>query len=278
MRKTLLILIIQNLFQHLCFAQVDTLKTKLNYKMIISIAGGTATPEGVFGRFENDHTPYIFEGGNIAGGASNGYYGKLDFSYLIHKHFGATAMLYSSSNSRKELTPQEFKEPFSYAMGGGFRVTSYTHDTKEWYTNGALIGIYTETGNKFIALDFKFSIGIQQVKSPEAHIYEEGYNWMGGVGKTGTYSQVETQPSLISYNVVGNLGIDFSYRFAKRFKARIGIENFFSQAEFDGNITFATDTNYTNGTTGHNEYQQKLHFTKNVFIFGLNVGISYVIK
>jgi len=278
MRKALLILIIQNFLQHLCIAQTDTLPSKPNYKMLISIVGGTAIPEGAFGNFENNYTPYIFQGGNIAGGASNGYYGKLDLSYLIHKHFGATAMLYSSSNSTKELTPQEFKAPFSYAMGGGFKVTSYTHDSKEWYTNGALIGIYAEAGIKFITLDLKFSLGIQQVKSPEAHIYEEGYNWMNGVGTTGTYSKVETQASLISYNMVGNLGIDLRSRFAKRFIARIGIENFFSQAEFDGNLTYATETNYTNGTTEHNEYQQKLHFTKNVFIFGINAGISYVIK
>lgn len=278
MRKILLVFIIQNLFQHLCFAHTDTLTTKTNYKMDISIAGGTATPEGVFGMFENGYTPYIFQGGNIAGGASNGYYGKVDFNYLIAKHFGATAMLYSSVNSRKNLSPQEFKEPFSSALGGGFRVTSYTHDTKEWYTTGALIGIYTEIKCKFIALDFKFSVGIQQVKSPIAHIYEEGYSWQMGIGVTSNYRKIETQPSMTSYNVVGNLGIDFSHRFSKFFKVKIGIENFFSQAEFDGNLTYTTDINYTNGTTGHDEYKEKLHFTKNVFILGLNAGFSYVLK
>lgn len=187
-------------------------------------------------------------------------------------------MLYSSVNNGKELTQQEFKPPVSYAMGGGFNITSYTHDTKQWYTNGALIGIYTEASNKFIALDFKFYIGMQQVKSPEAHIYEIGSTWQLGIGSTGNYRKVETQPSLISYNIVGNIGIDSRFSLSKKIKAKIGIENFFSQAAFDGNLTYTTDTNYTNGTTEHSEYKKKLHFTKNILIFCLSVGISYVIK
>lgn len=275
MRKTLLIFFLQNLFQHFCFAQTDTIvKTELN-KMTFSIAGGIAIPEGVFGEFENENIPYIYKGDNIAGGASNGYYVKLDFRYLIHKHFGATAMLYSSVNNKKELTDEEFKAPNSSGLGGGFRITSYTHDTKEWYTNGALIGVYAETGRKNLFVDFKLYLGIQQVKSPEAHIYEEGYNYMGGVGITGTFTQTETQPSMTSYNIAGNLGIDCSYGFSNRFKAKIGIENFFSQAEFDGNLTYRTQTNYTDGTIVQSEDQKELHFKKNVFILGLNVGISY---
>ena len=278
MKKILLIFILQNLFQQLSLAQTDT-STKCNSKIIISIAGGTATPEGVFGKYVKDFdADYTKNGNNIAGGASNGYFAKLDFSYLIHQGFGATAMVYSSMNSGKALTQNELQIPSSNALGGGFRIISYSNDTKNWYTNGVLLGIYTEATYNRLSIDFKFLLGAQQVKSPEAHMYEEGYNWQMGIGVTDYYRTVETQPSMISYNLVGNLGIDSRYRFSKRVSVKIGIENFFSQAVFDGNLTYITDKNFTNGTTGHSEDQKKIHFTKNVFIFGLSAGISYSIK
>jgi hypothetical protein len=223
-------------------------------------------------------TLHIFSGGNIAGAAGNGYYGKLDLSYLFHKNFGLTATLYSSINSSKPLLSGESEAPHSNAMGAGFKVTSYKQDSKEWHTSGALIGIYAQTNYQSLAFDIRFSVGAQQVISPEAHLYEEGYNWRTGQGITGYYSHVETQPRLISYNVAANLGMNISYSISKKLKARIGIENYFSQAQFEGELTYTTVTNKTNGSIEHYEFKQELYFVKKILILGLNAGISYVIK
>jgi hypothetical protein len=278
MKKTFFIFILLNLFQHFCFAQKDSLANNTKYKMMISISGGAAIPEAAFAKFESQNTPYIFTGGNISGAAANGYYGKLDLSYLFHKHFGLTATIYSSVNSSKPLLSGELEAPRSNSMGGGYKVTSYKQTSKEWQTSGALIGIYAETNYQNMAFDIRFSVGLQQVISPEAHIYEEGYLWQTGQGITGYYSHIETQPRLISYNVAANLGMNISYRISKKLKARIGIENYFSQAEFEGELTYTTDINKTNGTNEHYESKQELYFVKKILILGLNAGISYVIK
>jgi len=277
MKKTFIILITLSLFQQVCFSQADTTTAKLNHKLIISISGGTAIPEGVFSKFENINIPYISKGGNFAGGASIGYFGKLDVNYLIRKHFGVTAMLYSTVNRGKELTSEEFKPPVSLGMGGGFRTTSYTNDSKQWLTNGALIGVFAETGNKSVLFDFKICLGVQQSKSPEAHIYEEGYNWLMGI-TTSTYDHVQTQPSLTSYNFVGNLGIDMRVGISKKIKAKIGIDNFFSRATFVGNQTSSLDVNFSDGTNGHYEGTRDFSFTKNIFLLCLSAGLCYVIN
>lgn len=270
--------IILNLFQHFCFAQKDSVVSNTKYKMLISISGGLAIPEGIFGKFEG-YSPIISQGGNIAGAAVNGYYGKLDFSYLFHKYFGLTAKLYTSVNNSKDLTNKEFQAPQQYSGGGGgYKVTSYKHDSEKWRTSAALVGIYAQTNYKRLTFDIKFSAGPQQVLSPEAHIYEEGYFWSLTYGIYANYTRVETQPSLISYNVVGNIGMNISYNLQKKLKVRIGIENYFSQAGFKGELTYTTDTYNTNGTTEHSERKKELQFTKNIFILGFNAGICYVIK
>jgi hypothetical protein len=279
MKKTFFLFILLNLFQHFSFAQKDSLQNNPKYKMIISLSGGTAIPEGAFGKFESQNAPYIYTGGNIAGAAAIGYYGKFDFSYLFHKNFGLTAMLCSSVNSSKDLTTNESKSPQQSSGGGaGFKVTSYKQDSKEWRTNGALIGIYAQTNYQSLSFDIRFSVGAQQVISPEAHLYEEGYLWHTGQGITGYYSHVETQPYLISYNVAANLGMNISYNISKKLKVRIGIENYFSQAQFEGELTYTTVTNNTNGSTEYSESKQGLYFVKKVLFLGLNAGISYVIK
>lgn len=278
MRKILGVFILLSLNQYLCIAQKDTLSLQRNYKMNISISGGRAIPFGGFSEFENENTPYITQGGNIAGAASNGYYGKINLDYLISSHFGISAMLYSSINKGVDLSNDEFQPPYSGGLGAGFRITSYSYDTKNWISSGALVGVCTESKLRKTSLIFKLLVGIQQVKSPETSIFMEGYNWIMDQGITSYFNSELKQPCMISYNIVGNIGLEGSYSISKKMKAKIGVESFLSQAMFDGSKVWSTNYKYTNGTTEYSERKNEFRFTKNVFIFCTNIGISYLIN
>jgi hypothetical protein len=271
MAKTLLVFFFQFFLHLFTLGQTDSLSSKMSISFVL----GTAIPEGEFRNLQNNFT-YDFHG-SIAGGAKIGIYGKLDFQYLLHKNFGLITSLYSTMNNSKVPEDNEYNLPHSNALGGGFVITSNSYDTKQWYANSALIGIYATASIKLISLDFKLSAGIQQVKSPIAHKYYSGYNWIGGT-KTGTFYSSETQPNFISYNFVANIGMDCKMKMTKSFSAKIGIENLFSQGNFDGDLIYTTVTNKADGTTSNNESQDKRGFTKNVFIMGLNAGITYSIN
>jgi hypothetical protein len=140
-----------------------------------------------------------------------------------------------------------------------------------------LVGLYKETGNKWLTIDFKAAAGLQQVRSPQAHIYEQGYTWEVNSGIT-CYYKTQTQPVLTSYNMVANIGIDLIAGSSKKYKVIFGIENFFSTASFAGHHLYTNDADYTNGTTTHAESQNELQFLKNVSLFCINAGIVYVIQ
>ena len=275
MKKILITFILLILFENLCIAQKDTLSLERNYKMNISISSGRAIPFGGFSKLENENSPYITQGGNIAGAASSGDYAKIDFNFKVFKQFGVSAMLYSSENKGETPTQNEFKPPYSTALGGGYNITSYSYNTNDWTTKAALVGVYTESSHKKISLILKLLLGVQQVKSPETHIYMEGYNWMLGQGTTSNFKSEIKQPSFISYNIVGNIGIESHYRFSKRLKAKIGIESFLSQAAFDGKLEYTKESKFNDGSTIYYQDKSELHFTKNVFIICLNAGFVF---
>ncbi len=271
MKKNILFFFFQSFLYLFSLAQTDSLSNKKNNKMSLSFAIGKTIPEGAFEVYVDDKT------GNRAGAASFGYYGKLDFHYLIHKKFGVVAMLYSSLNNSITIPYNQYHLPSSTGLGGGFIITSKSYDSKNWKTNGVLIGLYATKVKKLMSINFNLTAGIQQVKSPETHIYYTGYNWIGGT-KTGTFSSVITQPSLYSYNIVLDFGIDWVVALSPIYKVKFGIENFFSQATFDGKLKYNSETNNIDGSSTTNESQIHLHFTKNVLMFGLNAGIIYTIK
>jgi hypothetical protein len=277
MKKTFTNLICIILLVQAGFAQKDSTSDVTNNKILINLSGGVAFPVANFRIFENEYAPYIYQGGNIAGAASTGYYGKIELSYLFSKHFGVTAMIYSSNNKGVVLNRGEYTSPAASGLGGGSVITSSEHYTAAWRTSGALLGICEERNFNHIGFRIKFLAGLQQVKSPESQIRETGYYWVGG-STTGSFTNIQTQRELTAYAMTLNGGIDGYYHISKKIKLNIGIESFFSQPKFEGNLNYESTTEYTSGSTTYSESQKKLTFYKYVFLLGINAGISYVIN
>lgn len=248
--------------------------------MIISISGGVAIPSGVFREYEKT-TALTNQAINIAGGAKVGYYGKFEIKYLFSKHTGVIGMLYSSIN--KASSPKEFElfyeQPESVpALGGGYYRHLNNYDITNWKTFGLLTGMYRAERFYFLNFNFKLSVGIQGVKSPETKVDEnDAVRWGGSISSTNTTQTF--QPSITSYNFMANVGIDISLNISKRFRFKIGWDEFVSQALFKGNQTSVSDYIYNyNGTSEHKETEQNVAFSKNIYLTCFNAGLSYVIK
>lgn len=277
MKKALLILIIQCLCIPSFAQNGEVVPNHKMDKLAFSFTFGAALPEGRFATFEYDPETQSKFGRNIAGEAGNGYYGKVELSYLIYKHLGLTAQFYSSVNNGVKLTDEQMRSTnYTSGHGGGTVITARRNEVNQWRTSGLLIGAYERIGKDRLHFDFKLTAGLQLVTSPEAKIYEEGYTWIFGTGKTGDFYRTETQPSLFSYNIVGNAGVDVVYSLSKKIRIKAGFDTFFSKAVFDGNQLYETTVKNTDGTTQHMETEEYFLFSKYVFILGLNAGISYV--
>jgi len=279
MKKTLLILIVQALCLQSFAQKHETVSDNKTDKMAFSLAFGASLPEGRFATFEYDPATESKFGRNIAGSAANGYYGKFELNYLIYKHLGLVAMFYASVNNGVKLTDEQMRSAnYTSGQGGGTVIMTRRNEVNQWRTGGLLIGVYERIGKDRLHFDFRLTAGLQEVTSPEAKIYEEGYTWIFGTGKTGDLYRTETQQSLLSYHIVGNAGLDVVYSLSKKMRVKAGIDTFFSKAVFDGYQSYETTINNTNGTTEHSESEEYFLFSKYVFILGLNAGISYVIK
>ena len=254
-------------------SQTDSIIKKGNKRFIVSVAGGITMPFGVFAQYESENPT------NIAGIAKRGFYYKFNFDYTFSKHGGITLVGYSSKNSTSLLTTAQLTQPFSGGLGGGSVPSSFNYTSNNWYTNAILVGLFGVKEEKYVTFNFRLSAGIQQVVSPESEEECTGYIWDGASRIHYPYDDKNFQPKLYSSNAVLNLGIDAVFTIYKGLKVKIGSELFLSQAKFNGSQTITNDgmAEFTN-TPYHTVVQQNISFTKNIYLFCFNGGISYVIR
>ncbi len=259
-------------------AQSDTINKKGNNKFIISIAGGRAKPVGVFSKFETMNTT-ADNNPNIAGVPNIGYYGKLEFRFNYSKHIGASAMYSYSNNKVRQPSQTELGISSSGGgLGGGYSENMTNYNSGNWNTNSFLIGLYTTFSDRLVTFNLKFSVGAQQVKIPTTDLVELESEWWMSLGTVSSGTTETIQPGMKSINLVVNAGIDFNLRITKRIGITIGAEDFSSQASFTGTQTFINNYTGIHPITTTPESQGNIHFSKDIYLFCFNAGISYVIK
>lgn len=254
----------------------DTLSVIKKNKLIFSISSGIAIPLGEFSYFKKD---IYTETENLAGSPKVGFNGKCDIAYLFSNTFGINLMFYSSvyktlTPDSRELFPPPCGAP---AMGGGSSLRSYNYISKMWNTNGIVLGPTIGTTKGKIRLNFKLASGIQQTKCPEIRLDKTGFIWQMNWTIDHPYNSSIIQPELISYNFVFNCGYNIQITLRKKFAITINMDYLTSHVIFNGQSKYISDVNDGIKTT-HSEFTNPVNFIKDISVFHINAGVSYVIN
>jgi len=251
--------------------QVDTLSRGKNQRFIISVSVGTSIPLGDFS-FYSKQDYYAF---TLSGDPKIGFSSKIDATCLFSKkHFGITISFLSSINkSWSESEGYYYRVPTT-AMGSGSVVTSYSYETKNWYFNSLLTGIFVEPiHSPQISIRFWLTGGILQAISPESKLYQTGYIWVYH-GSSWPFTENINQPQMFSYKFALNTGTNLFIRLNQKFRAILSVDFLASDAIFKGNIV---EDFYDGTNDSYYGKKRPITISKRVYMLYCNLGLSYLI-
>lgn len=259
-------------------AQVDSLSTNNNRKLIFSISVGATIPLGKFATFElNPETRTE----NISGIAGLGYNGKLQVMYLFSKRFGLSFMINLSCNKAKEVEAADlFYDPYWSRHGQGYpyRMESYQYKTKIWYTNSILSGIVFVARKDNPTINFRINGGVQKTKTPESELSISGTKWLVNQQALYPYSRNTIQPAMTSTDFVFNIGIDSRIRLVEKLGVLISADYFTARSSFNGQSIYSGNEFNQLAQPVSFEENRSVIFSKTISTLNFNVGLSYSLE
>lgn len=268
MKKGLIVLILFLFIAGSNNAQSDSLNHGKVNRFCLFIGGGLSLPVSQFKTYQPLTSINAYGEHNIAGEAQNGFSVKIGGRYLLGKHFGIAASLYSSSFKAK---PKSVKE--IYPVNTGYYTIDNGNEIGKWNANGFLIGAVYEVGKGKFKCGANVLAGIQMATSPET-VMNFGYPPIDPpFGGNGYVSKVY-QPAITKIGLAYNIGVYGAYNFSTRIGIRILVDYTGGSHKFGGKNA---DIERVDGGQGASKTysSQNTQFKKDVTFLTIALGVGF---